>query len=60
MKPKTETAQSANAHVPTSKMMGRTDQITAAKLDALYRAVLELKGGSAPDLKKAFEDAGDE
>jgi hypothetical protein len=44
--------------VPTSKTMARTDQITAAKLDALYRAVLELKGGQCAELTKAFEDAG--
>jgi hypothetical protein len=42
--------------VPTAKTMGQTDKNTAAKLDALYRAVMALRGGSQDDdLKKAFE-----
>ena len=46
---------------PTSKTMGQTDKITAAKLDALYRAVQALRGGTPDDdLRKMFEGDGGE
>ncbi len=51
-KPKTD---AEDPKAPTSKTMGRTQHTTDDKLDALYRAVLELKGGHDADLKKAFE-----
>jgi hypothetical protein len=46
--------------VPTSKTMGQTDKITAAKLDALYHAVVALRGGAPDDeMRKLFEGDGE-
>jgi hypothetical protein len=57
--PRNQQALEADEYVktPTSKTMGRTQQIADAKLAALYRAVLELKGGNDEALTKAFESS---